>query len=448
LPLIIFFTPNIFKKLPRAAFFMSISLPIQSLAIMRVATAIVLFACAWQLHWHADVFYAINDGLLPLHVATANNLFPRFLLALYKIANWYQLGFIILYASSICLALGYRYKWASGISFVVLLLLQLRNPYILQGGDNLLRLLLLWLILLPANTSLAIQKGNVLIIHRVVWVAFIIQIAWIYSSSAWLKGVEWHSDFTALTYVFAHHGVAKPFTYELVYHPQILRIATAVVYMAEWILPLLLLIGIRIKLLGYIGAIGLLLFHLFNAIFLNIGLFPWVGMVSLIPLLPFVHSKYLHMQVSNTLTNGVYIILLVLISVSAFYVLQPKGKDTETIRAIRYIGLYQRWDMFAPAVSKVFVRFVMLDDSDNKDQSVYIPIQPQEVLFQKDRFRKFSEYASNATYSYLGYSLCKYFVATYDCFENKALYMIEYQNKMGRVVHTTHDIVFMADCRN
>lgn len=427
---------------------MSIAIPIHPIALMRICTAILLIVCATQLLPYADAFYAPLDSLLPLDAALANELFPAILRSVYNNSYWYCSCLYGLYISSFALLIGYRYRWACALAFISLLLLQLRNPFILQGGDNLLRLLLIWLMLLPANTYLAIQKQSSLRVHQMVWVGYVFQIALIYATSAWLKGAEWSQSFSAVSYAFAHQGVAKPFATQLLQYPSLLSAATAMVYYAEWLLPLMLIIGIWNKTISYIGATGLVLFHVMNAVFLNIGLFPWVGLVSLIPLLPInrLNLKSPELMSASKFVLAIHVCVVLLILLSALYVVPYTNKNTATAHSIRNSGLHQRWDMFAPTVSKVFVRFVML--TDIPASSNHVSKQPHESLFEKDRFRKFGEYASDASHSYLAYALCNYLKQRDATIRNKTLYIIHAENKMGRVMHTTHEFIYLANCQN
>jgi hypothetical protein len=428
---------------------MKVAIPTQSIALMRICTAILLCISAVQMHIYAHVLFAPTNSLFPLEVAIANERLPSILAILYANNSWYHVCFGAIYFGAIGLLLGYRYQLACAISFVALLLIQLRNPYILQGGDDLLRLILLWLILLPANSSFAIQHKPLSNIHHSVWLGYVFQVAIVYASSAWHKGAEWNQSFTAIQYTFAHQGVARQFVTPLLQYPSLLSAITAIVYYAEWMLPMLLIVGIWHKKTAHFAAIGLFMFHLINAVTLNIGLFPWVGIVSLIPLLPLKNSsQQVHQELKNRnkIEQATHLSIMLLILGSACYLIPSANRGSASARIIRNAGLYQRWDMFAPGVSKVFVRFVMIDELAATEQPHTFATQPHEEMFKKDRFRKFSEYASDVSHSYLAFALCKCLVANDTTYVNKTLYMIRAENKMGRVMHTTHEFVYLANC--
>ena len=55
--------------------------------------------------------------------------------------------------AALALVLGYRTRWAVVISLVMLISLHNRAPLVLQGGDNLLLLVLFWMCFLPIGSG-------------------------------------------------------------------------------------------------------------------------------------------------------------------------------------------------------------------------------------------------------------------------------------------------------
>lgn len=204
-------------------------------------------------------------------------------------------GFLMLLAAAFAFLLifGVRTRFVSVMSFVLLLSLHNRNPLLLQGGDNLLLLLLFWGCFLPWGERLSIDATmvkNPRMDNRYAsagTVALVVQVLSVYFFSAFLKsGDEWVKDGTAIYYALHNDQVAfglAEYWRDLHWLTQPL---THYVWWLELVGPLLALsplffIGFRT--LAVLAFITLEIGFIFN---LRIGLFPYVSIISLIALLP------------------------------------------------------------------------------------------------------------------------------------------------------------------
>src|SRR5207342_1437647 len=97
-----------------------------------------------------EAHYA-NSGVLPLSVLFEHNWNPYFFSFHTASGLWHVQALYFLLAAIFagCILLGYKTRLTTLLSWVFLLSLQNRNPLILQGGDDLLRMLLFWGIFLP-----------------------------------------------------------------------------------------------------------------------------------------------------------------------------------------------------------------------------------------------------------------------------------------------------------
>lgn len=129
--------------------------PTSTLALVRIAAGLVAFA--WGLSLWPDLFdlYAA-DGVLPSQPGGGAG-------------SWGPLGIlggdtalVCFYAAlllgSMALALGLFTRLAALVVFLALLAFARRNPFVLNDGDALLRLLVLYLTLAPAGASLSLDR--------------------------------------------------------------------------------------------------------------------------------------------------------------------------------------------------------------------------------------------------------------------------------------------------
>ena len=206
---------------------------------------------------------------------------------------WAIFLMIIAAGFGIMLMFGMRTRLASIASFILLASLHNRNPYILQGGDNLLLLLTFWGCFLPWGERASIDASMVReprIGNRyfsAATVALVLQVLSVYFFSALLKtGPEWVRDGTGIYYALHNEQVAFGlaslwrdwhwFTVPMTHY----------VWWLELIGPILALsplwfMGFRTLVL--VALITMEIGFIFN---LRIGLFPFISCVSLIAILP------------------------------------------------------------------------------------------------------------------------------------------------------------------
>lgn len=117
--------------------------------------------------------------------------------------------FILLLVGSACLIVGFRPRIASIVVFLGIMSFERRNPYIFNAGDGLVRLLALYVVFLPTDAALSLDRWRKNKDRfwefplRSQWGLRIIQVqtAFLYAGTVWakLRGTDWN-DGTAVSY--------------------------------------------------------------------------------------------------------------------------------------------------------------------------------------------------------------------------------------------------------
>lgn len=202
-------------------------------------------------------------------------------------------GFILisLIVCGIGLAIGYKTRLMTFVCWVMAVSIQLRNPFVLNGGDVLYRLLLFWSLWLPLGKvwSIDAKKHNFLHPGEPVFVTPVIfQLCVVYWFSALFKSHPiWRIEESALDHV-AHLG---SYTYRWVEFlwdkPVLSRWLTRLTLWFEESGPALLFVPFwrgSIRTLLVLSFSG---FHLFGiAGLMNIGLFPAICTVAWLAVIP------------------------------------------------------------------------------------------------------------------------------------------------------------------
>lgn len=205
-----------------------------------------------------------------LHALSGGMLLQVFLFTVHAIA-------------ALALMLGFRTRYAGPICWFLLCSLHSRNPLICDGGDNYLRVILFWCLFLPWGARLALRPDPEPKQSRLAAFAYLFQLSCIYWFAVALKtGTDW-SDGSAVYYTLSIDQLATPAAHWLLQKPAWMQFLTHFTVWVEIIAPLLLWLPGWPRLLGIVSLASL---HLGFALFMNLGLFPWIGMVSCWGLLP------------------------------------------------------------------------------------------------------------------------------------------------------------------
>ncbi|MFB6168658.1 MAG: HTTM domain-containing protein [Haloferacaceae archaeon] len=207
---------------------------------------------------------------------------------------WFQaLLFVVAAVAATVLTVGYRTRTATAVSWLLLVSLHNRMPVVLNGGDVLLRMVLLWAIFLPLGARWAVDarrradgatRDRTGRVASLASAGLLLQVVTMYSVNAALKlsGTLWVEG-SAIRYVFSLEQFTTPVGALLATHPELL-VAVDRVWLAlvtGSVLLVLLRGWPRAALVGaFAGG------HLSMYLTMRLGLFPFIACVALLAFLP------------------------------------------------------------------------------------------------------------------------------------------------------------------
>ena len=301
--------------------------------------------------------------------------------------------FAIHAAAAVALVLGVRPRLAAAATWLFLLCLHHRNPFVLNAGDALLRLLLLWSMFLPlgARFGLDAQRAApaaVVVVRSPATLALAVQVVSVYAFTLVLKsGAAWLPDGTALHLALSSDALATDLGHALTAWPSLLHVMTYAVLAIEAVAPLLLIApGPRHRLAGAAALVGL---HLGIALFMRVGLFPFVSIVAVLPFLPPALWRDRGAAPcaggpSSRAARAVHAVCMLCLAgllLTDVGTVVPSARPPRPVHAVlAAIGLDHRWDMFAPQPPSTQDELVArLDGDASRD----VPLRPASLRWRK-----------------------------------------------------------------
>lgn len=264
----------------------------RSLAFFRIMLGSVIVLDVALRLIDLQTFYT-DFGVLPRSVVLEKySPAARFSLLMSSGAGWFQaLMLLITAVSGACLAAGYRTRLFAVISWVLLVSIQHRNPLIIQGGDVLFRIMVLFAAILPVDRVWTVGAGS-RTVHQLrpsfLHFAYVAQVACVYivTGAAKYKNAEWRSGL-GLPYVLWLQQYTTWLGDLLGSLPLfVLRAMNAGVLAAEILLPILLFVPWKVPRLRAICIAIMMGFHLAILVTLKVGLFSLLSITAWMPLLP------------------------------------------------------------------------------------------------------------------------------------------------------------------
>lgn len=212
-----------------------------------------------------------------LYWLSLGHLLPAFLEALRLVAT-------------VALLLGVRARLAAFVLFVLLASLMARNPLLLQGGDKVLVVVAFFAALLPLGETWSLHRlwfgGALAHRHRsAATVAYTIQVLLVWFMAGVLKtGEQWWQDGTAISMALHLEAFASEFARLWRHWDGLLRPLTLLVFWIECLAPLLMLVPAAWCRLA--GLLALIALEVGIWLSLEVGLFPAICLVALLPLVP------------------------------------------------------------------------------------------------------------------------------------------------------------------
>ena len=314
----------------------------------------------------------MTDTIAPLHLLSGD-------------WRWEAALFAMAAVAAACLALGFRTRIAAVASWLLLVSLQVRNPFLLNFGDHILRVSLFWALFLPLGRRWSLdarragRPASNEPVCSVASAAFLLQICVVYFFTAILKsGPDWRRDGTALYYVMKIDWLVLPPGTWLREQFELTKLLTRSTLALEFFGPFLLIAPVWPLRLA--AALAFMSLHLGISATLRLGVFPWIDVTVLLAFVPREAWDRLAPRTARAgdaaqrAANPVdgtrrglsaagsaallvllgYVVLHNVAGVSRALVLPER-----TEHALREIGLQQQWRMFTPNVPRDAGWFVM-----------------------------------------------------------------------------------------
>lgn len=366
---------------PRSRLTRALRLDSRSLALFRILIAVVVIVdCATRLTL-VDAF--MGSGGLPNPADPT--LFPAWLWSLHRLHGSTGTAVALLMLQigvTIPVLLGWRSREAFGALTLLTLSLHNGNPYILDGGDRCLMVMMIWACFLPLGRSwsldaqqLTARQGAVAstTVTGLAAAVFILQIVAIYWITVSHKSVEhWLIQRDAVWYALNLDDFANRFGAWAAQFGLFTGLSSAATYAIQVVAPIGLLWPTR-RWQIRMGAITLLAaMHLGFIPFLELGLFPWINLSGLVALIPGEfwdqQRPAAKSQPTPPATSGSHRrpylwlerfqqpFLWMLISLALVTACSDRFSTdgmARQLKPIKALGVHQQWRMFAPLPNPV-----------------------------------------------------------------------------------------------
>ena len=287
--------PSAVGGLAPAAFARVIGIDLRALAAFRIGLATcVLYDLALRANdlraHYTDDGVLLRKDLLELFVAR-HDLAPSLFLVAGSVAIQ---AFLMAVAggAAVFLLIGLRTRAATIVTWLLLTSLHLRDPFVVYGGDTLLRMMLFWGMFLPLGARLSIEaapyrtdRSSVQRWASIASAALLLQIVIVYfvagaeklGTGAWAQG-------DGLALALDNDLTTRWLGERLREQPLVCRTLSYLVMMLELVAPVLLLVpagAIRIATVVTLAAM-----HLGIASTMRVGIFPFASITALLVFVP------------------------------------------------------------------------------------------------------------------------------------------------------------------
>ena len=265
-------------------------LDLRAIGLFRILLALVILLDQFvRLHdWHA--FHSAS-GVVTL--ADSRNWGSPWLWSLYWLSDAPILPYIlevVRLAATVTLLLGIRPRLSAFVLFVLLASVAARNPLLLQGGDKVLVVMTFFASFLPLGQWGSLERlwfgKRATSSHRsAATVAYTVQILLVWFMAGILKtGEQWWGSGTAISMALHLEAFTSEFSRLWRHWDWFLQPLTLFVFTLECLAPLLALVpNYWCRLTGLFALVAL---EVGIWLSLEVGLFPLISLVSLVPLFP------------------------------------------------------------------------------------------------------------------------------------------------------------------
>jgi len=276
--------------------------------------------------------------------------------------------FVLTALSASAVLVGFKTKFFSVLTWVLVVSLHTKSPLILFGADSLLALLLFWSMWLPLQNHWSVDalksKHQVTgVVQSWTSLALTLQVALVYWMCAITKGgAEWRVDHTAVERTLRIDYFSTEFGEYLLQFPLLLKVGTVVTLYLEEFAPFLLFLPFFRGNLKTLAVLSMVFFHLgMLGTTMHLGIFPFIGAVAWLPFLPTSFWDKITKPSEQTLPNKIQtpltssiICCCALMIVILWNVRQAFRHEDPWYfpKSLNWIGktarLQQRWSLFAP----------------------------------------------------------------------------------------------------
>lgn len=275
----------------------------RSIALFRMGLALLALADVVQRSTDLTAHYS-DSGVLP-RVPLISQFMRPSLVCLHLLSGLpviVGLLFALHALLALCLLVGWRSRTMAALLWFSTYSIHVRNPMVLQGGDDLLRLMLFWSLFLPLGARFSIDAA----LHRSIEVqenrhqltlsnryvsissvALLTQVILVYACTTCFKtGAPWHQEGSAVFYALNYDQLVRPIGIWLRQYDALLPYLTHMTMALETVAPFALLCPFFFSWTRTLSCFALIGMHHLFAACLLLGLFPWIDTVSLLVLLP------------------------------------------------------------------------------------------------------------------------------------------------------------------
>lgn len=278
---------------------------LRSLAAFRIAMATILLLDLGFRAQYLDAFYT-DGGWLPriARIALMEDHDPSGLRHIWSLhllsgqawAQWILFGIAAWFG--VCLLIGYRTRRAAVISWLLILSLDGRNPFVIDSGDILYRSLLFWALFVPLGRT---WSADAWLTRRnrtdtsppprhvtsPATFALVLQTCSMYWFSIGFKASPtWMQELDAVYYALNNDIFTTPLGHFLLQFPKLLKGLTLATLLLEAFGPILVFIPYHNARLRGVAVAAFWVLHLGFGMCLDIGLFAWICIAAWLPMLP------------------------------------------------------------------------------------------------------------------------------------------------------------------
>lgn len=407
---------------------------------MRIALALVIICDLIIRAGDLQTFFT-DSGIWPTHLIKNFGWQPGYwsFHALSGKETYVWALFTLHFLFAFCLLIGYRTTLSTILVWVFTVSLHNRNLFILQSGDDLLRLTLFWGIFLPWGNAFSVdskKQSTKSQISNPATMAYLLLITSVYLFTVFFKNSsEWHNDGTAIYYALSLEQIRLPVGDWLYRHPNLMKTLTHFVYVIEIIIPVAILFPDKKGISRGIAFLLLIVLHIGIGLTMYVGLFFLISMATAIGLVPCVFLNKLKLKAINNFNKTVkkannklksvktafvsIIITLCLFLNLSYMQWFPYELNDEIKLVINTLRLNQYWGMFSPHILKEeswYVHEGFTEQGKHWDlyynQPVIVIDKPEHLVkhYKTDRWRKLAENIQRNEYTFLRPLYCKYYL--------------------------------------